>query len=142
MDGGQLQQQYLHMFATDGIQGGEGLVQQQEIGLQGQCPGQAQALALASRQGVDAASSQAGQPHSGQPVLGGLAAQRARLAAQSQTEGEIVCGIEPWQQGMILKDHRAPTVGGGAGIAVNPDIATVRRLQSGQHMQQTGLAAA
>src|SRR6185437_101027 len=94
---------------------------------------------------VDAAAAVAGQPHQRQHRLDALGNRSAAHLLLAQTETDVLLDVEMRKQRVILEHHvdRPPVRWHRADVlAVEQDAAFARRLESGKHTQQRGLAAA
>ena len=80
------------VVALGGVERGEGLVEEQEVGCAGQRPGQGHPLGLAARQLVGIAVAQPGQPDPLRPEGGGPGSARGLIMSCSQT---VRCGSRP-----------------------------------------------
>ena len=145
----------LHLLAQLQIQRAQGLVQQQDLGLVHQGPGDGDALLLAAGQGVDGALLVAFHLHQLQhPVdpaadlslhflLRGHPQLLRRL--QIQAEGDVVVHVQVVEQGVLL-EHRvdAALVGGDARhvLALEQHLAGGGHFKPADDAQQRGLAAA
>ncbi len=99
----QAQQQGLHLLAGKGIEGAEGLVEQQQLRLGGQRPGDADPLALTAGELPDRLGVGLLQPHLAQHGQRAGLAFAARHAGQLQPEGNVVQHVAPGQQAIVLK---------------------------------------
>lgn len=86
----QFQQLVLHVRADQRVEGAEGLVHENDLGVGGQRAGQADTLAHAAGKLVRIGLLVALQAHRGDPVQGPLVALRPAFAANLQAVGDIV----------------------------------------------------
>ena len=129
------------------IQAGEGFVQQQDLRIRRQRPGQRHPLLLAAGQLVGEGTAVFAQGDQLQHALHPLAPLLARQVAEP--EADIAAHVEMGKQGEILEHHAhlalfrwqlAP--GCADGNAAQGNAAGVDALKSGDGAQQRGLAAA
>ena len=138
--------------AGAGVEGGQGLVEQQQPGLGGQRPGQGDPLGLAAGQLLRLAGPRSSprptrSSHSAGPGPGlGL-----RHAPAAQPEGDVLEGGEVREEEVVLEhDAHRPGLGrdvlAGGRVVEDPPVehhpALVGRQQPGQDPQQRGLAGA
>ncbi len=138
----QTQQQGLHLLASKGVEGAEGLVEQQQLRLGGQRPGDADPLALTAGELPDRLGVGLLQPHLAQHGQRAGLAFAARHAGKLQAEGNVVQYVAPGQQAIVLKHH--PSLGAGAAHRppLQSDGALLGALKTGDEVEQGGLAAA
>ena len=96
----------LHDLAGLRVERGEGLVHQQHIGVDGQRPGEVDALAHAARELAGVVLGEAGEAHQLQQALGQGMGRRRLHAAHLQPEDHIVEHRAPGKQGIML-EHKA-----------------------------------
>ena len=149
---GQLARQGLqvgqHLGLAGGIQGGQGLVHQQQLRAGGQRPGNGHALALAAGQGGAGALQQMANAQQIDHLVQGHLAPRHRGALQAKVQ--IALHIQMGKQAGLLKHIAQGTAVGGQPLArgiVLPDLLAqahlaLAALQPGNAAQQTGFAAA
>ncbi|MDT4823688.1 hypothetical protein FQZ97_569240 [compost metagenome] len=137
-----LQQQFLHLFAGEGVEGAEGLVHQQHTRVGGQGAGDADALSLSAGKLPDTALVEAGQVHQGEHFAGTSLSLGAGHAGQFQTEGDIAEHVLPGQQGVVLEHHAALGAGAADENAVEADAPGAGADEAGDEVEQRGLAAA
>ena len=132
-----------HLAPQGGVQVGEGLVQQQDRGLGGQCPGQRHPLLLAAGKGVGGAALHTRQVYQIQR-LGHLGGPLAAGDPVAHVAGHIQVG----EQRPVLEHHAHMAVlGPNPGAAavhcgsVQADLPLIGPLQPGDEPQQGGLAA-
>ena len=87
------------------IERGEGLVHQQNIGVGGERAGQSDALLHAAGKLAHAAIGPLRQPDQLELLVHDALARRRRLAAQLETEADVVADRTPGQQSELLKHH-------------------------------------
>ena len=141
----QAAQPLAQVLADAGVERAERLVQQQHLGLDGQCAGQRHALPLAARELRRVAVAQALQVDQvdqlGHPVLDlGL-----RPAPDLQAERDVLGDGHVLERRIVLEHEAdAPLVRGQRGHvpAAQADGAGVGLLEPSDHPQQRGLAAA
>ncbi len=132
------------MGAGKGIQGSEGLVQQQHLGLHGQGAGDAHALLHAAGNLVGALVQCMIHVHQLQVVAYPLVHFAATLAAAKHLfhgQLHVLVGGEPGQQGMVLEHHRAVRSRLVHFPAVEDHPTTCCLVQAGDDVQDRGLAA-
>jgi hypothetical protein len=122
-----------------GVEAGERLVEQHDLGIGGQGPGQRHALALATGQLVRVRAGALGQADQLEALLGSA---RGRTA-----EGHVAGDGQMGEQRTVLEDHAyaapvglLPHAGAGDGAAADLDGAGVGHLETGDHTQHRGLA--
>ncbi|MCY1506554.1 hypothetical protein D9M68_408060 [compost metagenome] len=137
-----LQQQFLHLLAGEGVQRAEGFVHQQHARVGGQGAGDADALLLPAGEFPDAAFVEAGEVNQGEHLAGAGFTLGTRPACQFQAEGDIAQHVLPGQQGVVLEHHA--TLGAGAvdGYAVEADAPGAGSDEAGDEVEQGGLATA
>ena len=134
------------ILAQGRIETGERLVQQQEMGIGGQGPGQRGALLLAARQFGGPAIGQVRQPGQLQHVAGAA----CRVGAPAvQPEADVALHRQVGKQGIVLKDHadvaalgRHMDPGAVHDPAGHGNRSGFRPGQAGDHAQGCGLATA
>ena len=129
-----------------GVQGGQGLVQQQVGGLEGDGPGQGGALLLAAGHLGGILFPVFPQPHHLQDLL---AAGQTLLAAEFfllvEAKEDVLLHRHVGEEGVGLKDDAEVALGrgqGGAVLAADANAAGGGGLQAGDDAQQGGFAAA
>ncbi len=134
-------------LAHRGVQGAEGLVQQQHAGLHGQGPRQSHALALAARQLRRVAAAQAFQLDQAQQLIdppGDLGLRRLVIALAHVQAERDVSGYGHVLEQRILLEHEAHAARGRRGkgdvLVVEQHLTGVGKLQAGDHAQQRRLA--
>src|SRR5699024_4450005 len=75
----------------------------QQSGSQGQYLSDRYPLALSARQLARIAIPQTGQTHRFQPLFRLLLSRQSRKPTGPQAQGDVIPGITPWQQGIILE---------------------------------------
>ena len=136
---GQLQELALHQLARLGVERGEGLVHQQELGLRRQGARQRDALLHAAAQLARPGVREAREPDPRQHR--GDAPGAVGLGEVGEGEGHVAAHRLPRQQAVGLEDHgRGPA--GDRGSALDEDGAPVRPQEAGDEAQERGLAAA
>ncbi|CPQ27485.1 Uncharacterised protein [Bordetella pertussis] len=101
----QLQQVVLHLAADQRVQGREGFVHQQDLGVGGQRPRQPHALLHPARQLVGILVLEAGQAYLVEPMAGPLFALCARHALHRQPVAGVVQHRAVGEQAKALEDH-------------------------------------
>ncbi|GAV35428.1 hypothetical protein ROTAS13_03104 [Roseomonas sp. TAS13] len=136
-------------FAHLRIQRREGLVQQQQRGLDRQRPGQGHALPLPAGNLVGIAALQLGDLHQGEQAPHALAnpglGRPGGARADAQPEGDILEDAHVPEQGIVLRheaDAAQPRRQRGDVPAVDPHLPGIREVQPGEDSQQRGLAGA
>jgi hypothetical protein len=119
-----------------GVEGGERLVEEEDLGLTGEGARQGHALLLAARELVGVAGLQAGQAcqrhHLGDP----LAQAPLRPARHAQAEGDVLPHRHGGEEGVRLEDDaHTPAPRGHAvdHVFVEEDLAGVGNLEAGDH---------
>ena len=133
------------LHANLGVQGRQGLVEQQHLRLDRQRPGQRDALLLAAGHLVGIAIRVIVEADQLQVFHRPLVAGAGILSAQLQTERHVVPGGHVREEGVRLEDHaHVPLRRGHRGDVPAPDhhLAAVCVLQTGEHAQRGCLAAA
>ena len=136
---------HLHLDAQLGIQVGQGLVQQQDMGPghQRSCQGHPLLLAAGKLSGV--ALVQPGQLHQGQDLRHPLGNLRLFQLLQLQAKGHVLKHGHMGEQRIVLeKDADVPLIGRDLGhiLPVHQDAALRGLSKAGDHPQGGGLAAA
>ncbi len=137
-------------FPADvGVEGAEGLVEQQNPRFDGERAGQRPALALAAGQLRGHPVAEALELHQGQQRGHALADGRPRrpvaAAADTQTEGDVLEDAHVAEEGVVLEDEADPPRARLLPrhvLAADPDAARVGPGQSRQQAQQGRLPAA
>jgi hypothetical protein len=128
-----------------GVQRGQRLVEQQHPGLDGQRPGQRDALLLAAGQLVRVLPGLGSQPDHIQQVAGPLAPAGPADLAHPEPEGHVVQRGHVREQAVALEHHAHVPLGGrhrGDVLAVDQDRPGIGGLEAGHDAQGGGLAAA
>ena len=130
-----------------GVERGQRLVEQQDLGRAGQRPGDGDALSLSAAEGAGPRIGEVGEAKSVEQRECTRASLRSREPAE--WVGDVLAGAQVREQGVVLEDVAAAAafgrhvdVAGGVepGFAVGLD-ATVRRAQQpGRHPKDAGLA--
>ena len=142
----------LHVAADQRVEGAERLVEEHDLGVDGEGPGQADPLLHAARQLVRVALARDPRARRGRIIS------RARLrgaacgfAADLEAERDVVDDPPVWQQAEVLEDHAEPVPSQLAQpslvhlddvVAVEQDLARGRLDEPGQAADERGLAAA
>ena len=132
------------LHADLGIEGGQGLVEQEHARLNGQGAGQGHPLLLAAGHLVRVLGRLGGQPHQLELLQGPGASLLAPDLAHAQAEGHVVQRRHVREEAVALEDHaHVALLGGNAGLvdAVDQDAPRVDRLEAGQDPQGGGLPA-
>ncbi len=136
-----LQQLAAQHLAGHGVERGEGLVHQQHLRLDGQRPGEADALLHAARQLVRKGIGEIAEADGAEQGKGPLAAFGLVVTAQRQRELDIPRDGAPGQEAGRLEHHGE--VGARLGLpAHDGDAALFGRDQAVDDAEQSGLAAA
>ena len=101
----QVDELVLHLPADERVERGEGLVHEQDVGLGGQGPGQAHALAHPSGELAGLVAAPALQAHHGQGLLGPALALGAPHSLDLQAVGGVLPHRPVRQEGEVLEDH-------------------------------------
>ena len=102
---GELEELVLQLTADQGIEGAEGLVHQEHIGIRGECAGEPHPLLHAAGQLGGKAVLVAVELDHGEHALGDLPAAELRLAADLQRIGHVVPYRAVREEGHVLEDH-------------------------------------
>lgn len=135
----------LGLFPQLLVEGGHGLVEQQDARPGRDGAGQGHPLPLAARQLVGATFSEALQLDQRQHLVDPVGDLGLRQALAAQAEGDVLGHAEMRKEGVGLEHHvDRPPVGrvGGDVTVAQQDAPCVRRLEARQHAHQRGLAAA
>ena len=135
----------LHVLAHLEVQGREGLVQQQDLGLVHERPGDGHALLLSAGQGVHVALLVVGHrdhledlAHAAVDLVGGH-------LLQFQAEGDVVIDVQVREERIALEHRVEGTLvrrDAGDVPAVQQDLPFVRRQEARDQAERGGLAAA
>ncbi|MNV71210.1 hypothetical protein D3C71_1642180 [compost metagenome] len=131
-----LQQQLLHLFASERIECAKGFVHQQHPWIGRQCPGQTNALLLATGQLPDTAIGEAFEVDQGQHFTRLGFTLRTAGAGQLKAEGDVAEHVLPGQQGVVLEHHAAFGARALHRYAVEGDAPTAGRDEAGDQVQQ------
>ena len=140
-----LLQLHLHVLAQLQVQGAQGLVQQQHLGLVGQGSCDGHPLLLPAGQLAHPPVGEARQVHHVQHPLDGLLHFLLALFLQAHPEGDVVVHVQVGEQGVLLEDGvHLPLVRGQGGdvFPIKKDLAGVRGDKPGDGAQGRGLATA
>ncbi len=138
-----------HVEAGTRVEGGQGLVQEQDAGVRGQGAGQGDPLRLTSRELAGTAVGQLGQAEPLDPVLSGLASSRSTRSPGAWREGDIVAYGQVREEAVVLEHDPDRTVlrrHPGVRLGVVEDHVTEldrpggQRLQPGDDAQEGRLA--
>ena len=133
-------------FLADlGVDGGKGLIQEQDLGIRCQSPGKGHALALTAGELVGITLFHARQADEVDHFQDPLPYLLFRPLLDFQAEGDVIENGHIAEQGVVLEDEADAPLGSGNVVdpaAVDEDVAAVGILQAGQHAQNRRLAAA
>ena len=133
-------------FLADlGVDGGKGLIQEQNLGIRCQSPGKGHALALTAGELVGITLFHARQADEVDHFQDPLPYLLFRPLLDFQAEGDVIENGHIAEQGVVLEDEADAPLGSGNVVdpaAVDEDVAAVGILQAGQHAQDRRLAAA
>ena len=135
----------LHVFPQPHVQGAQGLVQQQHLGLVHQCPGDGHPLLLSAGQRRDLPVLEAPQGHDLQHLHDALIHLRFRQLADPEPEGDVVVYVQMREQRVFLEygvDLAAIGRHVVDALPVEKDISGRGRLKAADDPQGCGLAAA
>ena len=141
----------LHVPPDQRVERGERLVEQQDLGIVGQGPGQPHPLLHAAAQLVGVGVAQAAEADQLQHLAGPLEPAGLVLALHLQAEGDVVEEAAVGEQAEVLEDHAhlgapqlAEALGAGRGdvLAVDEDLARRRLDQARQAADERRLARA
>ncbi|MNF90332.1 hypothetical protein D3C84_728920 [compost metagenome] len=137
-----LQQQLLHLFTGEGIEGAEGLIHQQHTRVGGEGAGQADTLFLATRELPDPAVLKPGEVHQREHFPGADFAFVPGDAGQFQTEADVGQHVLPRQQGIVLEHYTAFGAGAFDRYAIQGNAPGAGLDETGNQVQQRRLATA
>ncbi|MDW8444869.1 MAG: hypothetical protein RML45_11805 [Acetobacteraceae bacterium] len=106
--------------AREGIEGGEGLVEHQEVGFDGERAGEGDTLLLTAREVLRVAVGEGGEPDEVEQA-GDLLPPPLTTAEEGEPEPDVAGGGEPRQQAGLLEHHDARGVGARHAAAVDVD---------------------
>ena len=132
-----------HLLAQFGIEGGEGLIEQEHIGLEHEGAGEGDALAFAAGELGGAALFLAGEADEGDGFAD--AAFDFRDAVALEAEFDIGAGGEVGEEGVVLEDGADVAFVGRVvvdGLAIEQHIAGGGLFETGDEAEGGGLAAA
>lgn len=101
----------LHVEAGAGVECRERLVEEQDVRVAGERPGQGDPLGLSAGQPVGAPAGQLGEPQPVQPGPGRLARRRPAPPADPRPEGDVVEDAEVREEAVVLEDDADPPLG-------------------------------
>lgn len=139
----------LHVAADERVQGAEGLVHQQEVGVGGQGPGEADSLLHAAGELVGPGHLPAFEPAQGQGLGGPAVALGAGHPLYLQPVAGVLQNVAVREESEVLEDHgylRGPDAAQlaraerGEVLAAEEDASRGGLEQAVQHAQQGGLA--
>jgi hypothetical protein len=119
--------------ASFGVEAGEGLVEQQDVGLHRQRPGDVNAAALAARQGACGPVAEVSGAHRVESGTGALITNRSRDAPPGEGERDVVKRCSAGEVGCLERD-RDPAV------TLDPSFCGPKR--AGERVEQGALARA
>ncbi len=137
--------------AGAGVEGGEGLVEEQQSGVRGERTGEGDTLGLAAGEGAGLGVGLLGEGEPLEPFTCPAAGAGLVLASGAEPEGDVVERAEPGEEQVVLEHDADGAFGGGdehvgGGVvehgAVELDAAVVERLEAGDDAQRGGLAGA
>ena len=131
----------VQQVASLGVERGEGLVHQENVGFGGESAGDGNALAHAAGKLMDVALFELCQMHEAQIVARLLFALGLGDAFHLHAELDVLADGEPGEQAVFLEDQDAVGARALHGFAVDQDLAGSLRVQARDQMQQRGLAA-
>ena len=136
------EQELLQAGAGQRIERAERFVEQQEPRIGGKRAGDTDPLAHAAREFPYVLVTGAFQTHLGKKLVGTAATLSPGDAPQLQRKGDIVTGVEPGIERIVLEDDGA--IGGRAGdvLAVDRDAAGGWFQEAGGQIEKAGLAGA
>ena len=137
-----LQQFLLQLGAGLGVQGAEGLIHQQHLGVHGVGPGDGHPLLHAAGQFLGVAFGELLQFHHLQVLPGDLVALLLALALQLQAELDVLFHRQPGEEGVLLEHDAAVGAGALHLFAVHVDVALGGGVQAADDVEEGGLAAA
>ena len=137
-----VEQLLLQLGAGLGVQGAEGLIHQQHLGVDGIGPGDGHALLHAAGELLGIGLGEALQIHHLQILVGDLLGLLVALALELEAELHVLLHGEPGEQGVLLEHDAAVGAGALHGLAVHQHLALGGALQAADDVEQGGLAAA
>ena len=135
----------LHVLAHLEVQGREGLVQEEHLGLVHDGAGDGDTLLLAAGEGFHVAVLVVGHGHELEHLADALVNLLLRHLLQLEAEGDVLIHIQVREQGVALENGVQRTLvrrDAGQFLAVHEDGAFVRLEKARNHPQEGGLAAA
>ena len=138
----QVQQEHLHALAGQRVERAERLVEQQEVRFDRQRTCQPEALALAAGELGDGLLGVLLEAHQLQDPARPRGALGLAQATDAKAQGDVVEGVEPGHQGVVLEHHAALAAGPFECPTVDLHASLVRLLETGEDVQQCRLAAA
>ena len=133
------------VLADLGVEGAEGLVEQQHLRLHGQRPGQGHALALAAGELGGEAAGQPVELDQAQQLVDAVGDLRLLPLADLQPEADVFEHGHVLEGGVVLEDEADAAILRrlrGRVLVVDHDPAGIEVLEPGDRPQQRGLAAA
>ena len=134
-----------HLLAQLGVEVGERLVEQQDVGPDGERAGERHALLLAARELARQARAEAREPDQRQRLLDAFFDVGLRQFAHLQAKGDVLRHGEVGEQRVALEDHAGvalPRRQQGDVAAAELHLARGRLDEARDHAQGRGLAAA
>ena len=135
------QQLVLHQAPGLCVQRRKRLVEQQQAWLQGQCPGQSDALAHAAGQCRRPVPGEFGQAHVGKQLLGAPGGRFTVQPAVEQGDGNVFHRTHPREQVVLLEDQRTVGLVAAHCLAVVQQVPGAGLLQARSDVEQGALAA-
>ena len=135
----------LHVLAHLEVQRGEGLVQEEHLGLVHDGAGDGDTLLLAAGEGLHVAVLVVGHGHELENLADALVDLLLRHLLQLEAEGDVLIHIQVREQGVALENGVQRTLvrrDAGQLLAVHQDGTFVRLEKARDHPQERGLATA
>src|SRR6185503_19399797 len=131
----------LHLHPGEGIQCAQRFVQEQDFWVIDESAGESHALGHAAGQVMRVGCGERFQPDEPHELLD-FVAFLAQHPARDEAGLDVMSNVEPWEQAGILEDQSPFSAGCGNRFGAHPKLTRVRRVESGDQPQESGLAAA
>ena len=142
LGGPQFEQQVAHDLPRLGVEGAEGLVHEEYLGVADQHLGEADALPLPARELVGIAVAEGGEADALEPGLCALQRLGAGNARHLEADGDVVARRLPGHHRVLLEEVAGVPIEAGKALAQHERLARRWGEQSRSHVEQRGLAAA
>ena len=131
--------------AEEGVEGGEGFVEEEDTGADDEGAGEGDALLLASGELGGEAVGEVGHVDETEELAGAAVSFGFADALHAEAEGDVVAAVEVGEEGVALEHHGGGALDGreiGDVAALDEDVAGGDCFVAGDHAQRAGLAAA